>query len=148
LLLQCGHTTGTVLLLRVPFQPLTEHHSSNLGTRCEIALAYFARPTHLADPRVQLEGWREREKVPSPQPWLQGALSLFLAIRLRFYGSGHTRTVLFCTFPQIFSITLRNTLHPFTLCLAPSSASRPPLSPRPSLRPTCATKTKQIVNVY
>jgi hypothetical protein len=50
--------------------------SLNIGTQCGFALAHIDRPPLLDHHHVQIVGRRGREKVPSPQPWLQGALSL------------------------------------------------------------------------
>jgi hypothetical protein len=69
----CRH--GTSPLRRIPIRD-RKLRSLNIGTRCGIALAPFGRPPHLACPHVQMVGQRGRERLPSPQPWLRGPLSL------------------------------------------------------------------------
>src|ERR1700733_1304046 len=103
LLLQCGHA-GTVVLLSDPSRSVIENH-------------------------LQFVGRRGREKLPNPQPWLPGPLSLLSP----FAGNSMHRPK-----PKLFSFA-HSCKFPTVVCPTRATASRnaqleqsdtPPSSPQ------------------
>jgi|BogFormECP03_OM3_1039632.scaffolds.fasta_scaffold09120_1 hypothetical protein len=142
LLLQCGHTTATVLLLSDPSQSVTENYVVDRRD----PLRNRARPIRPAtasrlSPRSNCGKARKRENTQPPA--LVAGFSLpSLAIRAGFYPRSQTETVLFCTPLQIVSANRPRSIRTFNVCR--SAQRRPPLRP---LRLSCAAKTKQVGNV-